>query len=300
MGRFVSKMGHSMDLSTLADFNLVAAQGGFGRASRVSGRPKATLSRRIMALEESLGVRLIERGARALRLTEEGERLFARTEGLLSELAEVEAEIGAGQAQPRGRLRIAAPILFSHTALARVVAGFAAAYPEVRIEAVAEDRRVDLVEEGYDLAIRINPAPTEGLVGRCFARDQMLVVAPVGMPRPEAGAKVRAVVRTAEPAAPVWTLAGAAQGQSLEAEPVLRLSSILMVRDAVRAGAGAALLPRSMVAEDLAAGRLVSWGEAEDRAVELWVLHLGRRLASRKVTAFVEFVCAAFPRGVLE
>ena len=72
-----------------------------------------------------------------------------------------------------------------------------------------------------------------------------------------------------------------------------------MVRDAVRAGAGAALLPRSMVAEDLAAGRLVEWGAAAERAVEIWVLHTSRRLVSPKVEAFVRFLCAAFPDGTL-
>ena len=99
-----------MDLHDLADFNLVAAHGGFGKASRASDRPKATLSRRVRNLEEGLGVRLLERGAHSLRLTQEGKTLFGRTEGLLAEIAEIGAEIGEGRAKPRGRLRVSAPV----------------------------------------------------------------------------------------------------------------------------------------------------------------------------------------------
>jgi DNA-binding transcriptional LysR family regulator len=281
-----------MDLSALADFNLVAGHGGFGRASRASGRPKATLSRRVMELEESLGVRLFERGARALRLTEEGEALHARTEGPLSEIDEAGAAIGAGLA-PRGRLRVSAPVLFSHIALGRIAAGFSAAFPAVRLEVTAEDRMVDPVEDGYDLVVRINPRADEALVGRCFLKDRILVVAPPGLDRPAPGDRVPAVTLLKASADEDWPLD---DGSVLQPEPILRLSSLLMVRDAVCAGAGAARLPRSLVGPDLAAGRLVAWG-ATDRPVALWVLHSSRRLVSRKVAAFVQFLCDAFPDG---
>ena len=99
-----------MDLQSLTDFNLVATHGGFGRASRVSGRPKATLSRRVTELEQSLGVRLIDRGTHALRLTEEGRSLHERTAGPLSEIAEAGDAVVLGAATPRGRLRISVPV----------------------------------------------------------------------------------------------------------------------------------------------------------------------------------------------
>ncbi len=169
-----------MDLLALADFNLVAAHGGFGRASRASGKSKATLSRRVKELEEGLGIRLLERGARSLKLTEGGKSLFARTEGLLRELAEVGAAISTGLDQPRGPLRVSAPVLLAHAALGRIAADFARAYPEVQLEITAEDRIIDPVEEGFDVVIRINPAPDERLVGRCILHDELVVVAPIG------------------------------------------------------------------------------------------------------------------------
>jgi DNA-binding transcriptional LysR family regulator len=294
-----------MDLLALSDFNLVASFGGFGRASRASGRPKATLSRRVMELEKSLGVRLLDRSSRSLRLTEEGNTLHARTEGLLNEVAEVGKTIGEGLARPHGRLRVSAPQLFSHVAAGRIAAQFAAAYPEVRLEINAEDRLVDLIDEGYDLVIRTNPRPDDNLVGRCFLRDQMLIVAPTSMVQPAhgsdsgAGIHVPAVVRTTAPDDRVWRLSDDSGGRDILVDPVLRLSSLLMVRDAVRAGAGAAILPRSLVAEDLAAGRLTSWGIASGRSVGVWVLHTSRRLVSRKVSAFVQFLCDAFAEDSL-
>lgn len=290
-----------MDLLALADFNLVASHGGFGRASRASGRPKATLSRRVMELEESLGVRLLERGQRTLRLTEEGSTLYARTEGLLSEVSEVGAAIAGGLTRPRGRLRVSAPLLFAHLALGRIAADFIAAYPEVRLEVTADDRFVDLVGEGYDVVIRVNPSPDQDLVGRCFVRDQLLIVAPASLARPPWGdapdtpVPIPAVLLSSAPEGAVWRCS---DGQPLAPDPVLRLSSLVMVHDAVRAGAGAALLPPSIVRDDLASGRLVTWGKS-DRAVAMWALHTSRRLASSKVQAFVQFLCDAFPGGAL-
>lgn len=284
-----------MDLVALADFNLVASYGGFGRASRASGRPKATLSRRVMELEQELGVRLLERGSRSLRLTEEGQTLHARTGALLNEVEEVGEAISAGLARPHGRLRISAPLLFAHAELGRIAADFIAAYPEVVPEITADDRFVDLVEEGYDVVIRVNPLPGPDLVGRCFMRDQLLIVAPTSFVRPQAGpgqnpVPVRAVVLSTATEAVVWHCS---DGLNLQPDPVLRLSSLIMVRDAVRAGAGAALLPPMLVADDLASGRLTSWGTS-DRTAAMWALHTSRRLASSKVSAFVQFLCDAY------
>lgn len=293
-----------MGLAALKAFNRVATHDGFGQASRATGQPKATLSRHVRELEESLGVRLVERGPRALRLTEEGTALHARTDSLIAEIEEAGQAIGGGLARPRGRLRVSTTVAFAHVAMGRIAAAFVIQYPEIRLEVVAEDRFVDLVAEGFDAVIRIDPHPEHDLVGRCFLRDQMLVVAPASFacPPPDndgAAGPVSAVVLTGAPDEPVWHAGRDGHAITIRADPVLRLSSLLMVRDAVRAGAGAALLPRSMVAEDLAAGHLVEWGAAADRAVEIWVLHTSRRLVSPKVEAFVRFLGSAFSNGAL-
>ena len=166
-----------MDLLALADFNLVARHGSFGEAARATGRPKATLSRRVSELETSLKLRLFERGPRGLKLTQEGHALYERTGALLTEIAESAAAIASGSDRPRGRLRISAPMLFSQIAMGKLVATFALKYPEVQLEVTTEDRGVDMIEEGYDLVIRVNPDPDESLIGRVFLRDRLVVVA---------------------------------------------------------------------------------------------------------------------------
>ncbi|WP_223510196.1 LysR family transcriptional regulator [Rahnella sp. GSA61A] len=283
-----------MNLNALSDFILVATNEGLGKASRASGISKATLSRRIADLEEQLGVRLIERNARGLKLTEAGATLISRTEGLLSEVTEAMTAVGDGISTPRGRLRVAAPVLFSQLAMGRIGAEFCAAYPEIEIEIVAEDRMVDLVEEQFDVAIRINPSPDSNLVGRCFAKDRLVVVAAPEIIRPLPGAirPVPGIVTSSfQPAH--WSLDG---GQLvLEPIPKLRFSSLLMVRDAAIAGGGAALIPQSIAWNQLARGDLVQWGIVSGAERELWVLHTSRRLAAPKVRAFVDFLCARYP-----
>ena len=287
-----------MDLNALADFALVAANGGLGKASRASGRSKATLSRRITDLEEQLGVRLVERSARGLKLTEAGQMLMARTEGPMHEVAEAMSAAREGLSVPRGRLRVASPVLFAQLALGRICAGFCATYPDVSVDVVAEDRMVDLVEEQFDVAIRINPDPDSGLVGRCFARDRLVVVAAPSVPPPAPGA-VRTVpgivFSNFQPTH--WTLDGGRL--VLDPVPRLRLSSFLMIRDAAVAGAGAALMPQSIAWNQISRGELVQWGMVSDVEAALWVLHTSRRLPAPKVRAFVEYLDRQYPDRTL-
>jgi DNA-binding transcriptional LysR family regulator len=285
-----------VDLEALSDFVLVATHGGVTQAARASGRPKASLSRKVMELEASLGVRLFERSSRSVRLTEEGELLLSRTAGPLAEIAEAGEQLRDGRAQPRGRLRINVPAVFGQVLLGRLAAGFAISYPEVRLDVTMEDRLVDLVAEGYDVVVRLNPEPDSALVGRCFVRDRLVIVAAPSFPIPSSahGETLAVVVRTALPNDAVWCVPGL-NGLQLPTRTVLELPTLPTVRDAVLTGVGAARLPRVLVADDLAAGRLVSWGDASAQAMELWVLHASRRLPSAKVKAFLSFLQDAFP-----
>ena len=295
-----------MDLDALATFNRVAAYGGFGPTSRATGQPKATLSRHVRQLEERLGVRLIERGPRTFRLTTEGEALYARTAVLLVELDEATRIVSGGLARPVGRLRVSVPVLLGQVIMGQIAAEFVARYPDIQLELFAEDRIVDLIAESYDIVIRVDPRPEHNLVGRCLYRDQTLLVAPPSIPRPpesdDAGPhrSVPAVSLAGRPELPVWLALDQGRQLTVRPEPLLRLSSLVMMRDAVRAGAGVALLPEGLVADDLSTQRLVSWGVAAGRSVEVWVLHTSRRLVSPKVAAFVQFLSDAFSKRSLQ
>ncbi|QGZ66037.1 LysR family transcriptional regulator [Paraburkholderia acidisoli] len=286
-----------MDLAALADFNAVAEHRGFGPASRAVGRPKATLSRHVAELEMALGVRLVERGSRALRLTEEGHALHERTRGLLAEIDEAGEAVAARAPVPRGRLRISAPMVYGHVVLSRLAARYALAYPQVELEIVAEDRVADPVQDGFDLVIRINPPQDVLLVGRRIATDRRVLVAPPGLSMPGLPRDVSEPL--ALPAVLLGTPAASASWQiemsdgtvrTVAPAPVLRMSSLLMVREAVLDGAGVALLPALLVETDVQAGRLVQLGVDAGPAVEIWALYSSRRLLSAKVRAFVDLL----------
>jgi DNA-binding transcriptional LysR family regulator len=181
-----------------------------------------------------------------------------------------------------------------------LAAEFALAYPDVKLAVTMEDRAVDLVNEGYDVVIRVNPEPNSDLVGRCFVRDHVLVVSVPSVAEQFSIAEITGerplpvVGRSSTSSPRVWQIPGPPV-REIYIQPILELPSLTMVRDAVLTGIGAAKLPRLLVAADLAAGRLVSWGPSSDRPSELWVLHASRRLASAKIKAFIQFLDASFP-----
>jgi len=287
-----------MDLLALADFTLVARHGGFGKAARAARRPKATLSRRVGELEASLGLRLFERGRRDLKLTEEGHALAERAGALLGELEEAAVSIASGGERVRGRLRISVPLLFGQVAMGRLAAEFVRQHPEVRLEVTTDDRAVDMIEEGYDIVIRVDPAADETLVGRPFLHDRLVVVAAPELLRP-ADTALPIVVRGSDTVTS-WSVCGPDGPAMVSVDPVMRLSSMVMIRDAVRAGGGAARLPLSLVSRDIADGRLAHRGDVAGSDIALWALYPSRRLLNARVAAWLELLRRSFPTGAPE
>lgn len=285
-----------MDLLALADFNDVARHGGVGRAARATGRPKATLSRRVRQLEDALGVRLFERGGHELRLTVEGRELQEQTQSLLEHIDEVGDTLRRGIHTPRGRLRISAPVLFGQRGLGRIAADYALAYPQVQLEVITEDRFVHPVDDDFDLIIRANPDPSTELAGRCFLRDEQVVVAAPSLPRPsrQRDVPVPAITLPRAPAEASWKVHRARSELSIGTRCVLRLSSMAMIHDAVLAGIGAAAMPRSLVQADINAGRLIDWGVLSGRPIEVWALYPSHRHLSARVSAFVKLLVDRF------
>ncbi len=290
-----------LEITMLRDFQLVAFHGGFGKASRATGRPKATLSKRVHELEECLGVRVFDRSSRSLVLTDEGEKLVIYAEHLIDTVDQIREELGVYAKRPRGKLRIAAPSVFSQMWLGRVTAEFLKRYPEVEIEAVIAEPPLDIAAEQFDLLIRVNPPPSVELVGRVFARDGARVVtSPQSRSLLEskladaADVVLPAVAPTGIATLDKWSLIF--EGIGFQAQPTiqLHLPSRHMVRDAVLSGFGFAELPTSLVLEDLEQGRLIDLGPAPRPEVEVWVLYASRRLISRRVSAFVGFLCEYF------
>jgi DNA-binding transcriptional LysR family regulator len=164
----------------LRGFVAVVDAGSFVGAADRLGLSKAALSRQIAELEARLGVRLLHRTTRRLSLTPEGERFLLRARELLAQLEEAEAEVGAGGREISGRLRINAPVSFGLQRLAPLWGEFLRQYPRVALEISLADRSVDLVEEGFDLAIRIARLESSSLVSRRLASTRMVLCASPG------------------------------------------------------------------------------------------------------------------------
>lgn len=283
------------DLAALADFLAVATHKGLNAASRATGVPKATISRRVSALEASLGVRLLERGARKLRLTEDGQALVDRTGPLLAAIGQARDEIGGRSGTPRGLLRVSVPTLFARTRLGGFAARFLVRYPEVTLDVDVNDHMVDLLLDGFDVVIRANPSPDVRLVGKCFLRSETILAAHPDIPIPrEHDAQVDCIVLASESGLDRWTALTATGERHIRPRPLMRCSSMMIIHEAALAGAGAALMPHWLIAEDLAAARLLAWGIVPNRQIEAWVLHTSTRLTSPKVKAFVDAISAEY------
>ncbi len=147
------------DLNDLFYFAMVVEHGGFSQAGRALAMPKSKLSRRIALLEERLGVRLIQRSTRRFSVTEVGQDYYRHCKAMLVEAEAAEEAIAMSRAEPRGTIRLACPIAILHARIGTMLADFLALHPQVTVQLDATNRRVDVVGEGVDVAIRVRPPP---------------------------------------------------------------------------------------------------------------------------------------------
>lgn len=168
-----------LDLDDLALYARVVEAGGFTAAGRASGIPKSRLSRRIAALEDHLGVRLIQRSARSFAVTQVGDVVYGHAQKMVSEAEAAEAAANQALAEPSGTVRISASVMMGELVLAQLLAEFAQLYPKVRITLSLSDRFVDVAAEHYDLAIRATSGPlvNSDLVAKLLWQTQFIVVA---------------------------------------------------------------------------------------------------------------------------
>ncbi|MCP2021215.1 UNVERIFIED_ORG: DNA-binding transcriptional LysR family regulator [Pseudomonas reinekei] len=170
------------DLNDLYYFAKVVEAGGFAAAGRLLGIPKSRLSRRIAELEERLGARLLQRTTRQLKLTAVGERYLRHCQAMLLEAEMADEAVASMSSEPRGRLRVSCPVGLAHEILPGVISDFLERFPQVQLEVMLLNRRVDLVNEGIDVALRVRELGDEDplLVTRRLRQAQMLMVASPG------------------------------------------------------------------------------------------------------------------------
>lgn len=255
------------DLNDLYYFVQVVEHGGFAPAGRALGMPKSKLSRRIALLEERLGVRLIQRSTRRFSVTDLGQTYLAHCKAMLVEADAAQEAIELSRSEPRGIVRLSCPIAMLDTHVARMVAAFMARHPGVEIHLDATNRRVDLIAEGVDIAIRVRPPPLEDtdLVLRVLSeRSQCLLASPrlleqFGTPAvPAELASLPSVDLGMPQGEHVWHLFGPDGARAdIHHRPRLVTRGMSALREAAVAGVGIVQLPKMMVREQFDAGELV-------------------------------------------
>lgn len=293
-----------MDLAALRAFVKVTQTGSFTRAAEALGTRKAHLSRVIAALEKDLGVRLLARTTRSLSLTEIGRDFFERAMGILGAVEDAERAVQNAQGEPRGVLKLTCGVEFGMIAVSGWIATCLERHPEVRVDADFTSRVVDIVHEGFDLAIRVGPLADSALVARrlgdlhygLYASGNYLDRR--GTPvRPEDLVAHDTLAFAGGSHQSTWALSADEITERIELLPRLRANNVFAVRDAAIAGLGIAQLPRVIARDALAAGRLVAvlprWSPPP---VPVHAVFASVRYLTPKVRAFIDLAARQMQR----
>ncbi len=283
-----------MDLNEIVVFAKVVERGSFVGASRDLGIPKSTVSRKVSELEERLGARLLQRTTRTLSLTDVGHAYYQHAQRVVQELDAAEQIVTRMQEIPRGLLRVTIPLNFGY--LGPMLATFLEHTPEVQLEIVCTDRVVDLIEEGFDVAIRAGRLADSTLVARNLGVLKSTVVASPsflerqGTPTtPEELAECACIAFGGSPNSATWQLARGGKQVRVAMRTRYVVNDFDLVHQAALAGLGVALLPVQRSAEDLDQGKLVrlleTWCSPE---VPIHAVYPSTRHLSPKVKAFVD------------
>jgi len=259
-----------IDLNDYAYFAEVVAHGGFAAAGRALREPKSKLSRRIAGLEDRLGLRLIERSSRRFRVTDTGQAFYERCRAILVEAEQAEALVAQAQAEPHGRIRFSCPTGMV-APISALMSSFLLRFPKVRLQLMATDRSVDLIEERIDLALRVRTSLTSdaALTMRSLGASIRILVA-----SPQLASQVASIEHlNTFPALSTdhasddfeWHLeAEGGRKHVVRVQPRMGCEDMATVRDAAINGLGIALLPDHVCREALEAGKLVrvlpAWG----------------------------------------
>ncbi|MFZ3185141.1 MAG: LysR family transcriptional regulator [Pseudomonas sp.] len=284
-----------MGLDDALIFTRVVECHSFTQAALGLNMQKSTVSRRIALLEERLGVRLLNRTTRKLRLTEVGQAYYERCRQIMLDFAEAEQAVMQLQLQPSGLLRITAPIEFGQLFLGRVLGGFMREYPQITAEVELTSRKVDPVEEGVDIVMLVGQPQDSTLIARrLLISARSLCASPAylqlhGAPQTVAQLSEHRAILLPADSSRYWPVLG----QNIACQRVLSCNNITFAREAALAGAGIAALPLMISRDEVASGRLIELlPQAQLPSSELYAVYPSRRFQTMKVKAFLDFLLA--------
>ena len=279
-------------------FNTVVETGSFVKAADALNLSKAAVSRHVVELERRLGIRLLHRTTRRISLTQEGRVFYARGKDVLAELEDVETEITSKQETVSGLLRINAPFTFGILHLAPLWGLFRERYPQVTLDVTLADRVVDLVEEGYDLAIRIAALESSTLVSRRLATTRMTLCASTkylkkhGKPKhPDELANHQVIAYSYLATKDEWHFIGPNGPMSVLTHPWMHTNNGETCKGAALAHQGIILQPRFVVAGELNSGQLVELlPEYKSSEIGIYAVYPSRKHLSAKVRLLIDFL----------
>jgi DNA-binding transcriptional LysR family regulator len=286
-------------LAALESFARVAETGSFSAAARALTLSKSLVSRQVAALEAELGARLIARTTRSLTLTEAGRRYYEQVARILTQMEEADLSISQLQASPRGKLRVSAPVSFSILRLAPALPDFLALYPEIEADIVLNDRRVDLLEEGFDLAIRVGKLADSSLIARKLCDVKSYVCASPGYLARHGTPQVPADLKGHEclcysnaDALTEWRFADLdGRPLSVEVKGRVHANNGDLLRAAALRGLGVIALPDFLVAGEVERGELVPVLEPYVRQESaVYALYPHARYLPPKIRVFIDFL----------
>ncbi|HEU4734120.1 MAG TPA: LysR family transcriptional regulator [Kofleriaceae bacterium] len=290
-----------MDLNDIVVFTKVVETKSFTGAAELLGLPKSTVSRKLAQLEERLGVRLVQRTTRKLALTDIGQAYYERCSRIVADVAAAEQLVTDMQSTPRGRLRVTAPVDLSMRYLGTIVADFLAAHSDINLELEATDRIVDLIEEGFDLAVRFGTLPESTLIARRLCSiSTVLCASPAYLARRGAPQTVEEldehdrVLFTPSPRTQSWILTNGDQVFEFGRPARFACNNVGGVHEAVAAGAGIALLTDFIVASDCEKG-LLSYvlPEWTGRPIEVNAVYPARQNLPPRLSLFLDHLARA-------
>lgn len=287
-------------LISMRVFCLVAELRSFAAAAERLRISAAMASKHVMQLEKRLGTRLLNRTSRRVSLSESGTLYFEQARQMLESLDEVEAAVSKATVVPRGMLRVTAPVWMANPMFVKVLADYRHRYPEVRLDVDLSGRLINLVEEGFDLALRATAAPDEALIARPITLVPFDMVASpayldrIGRPtRPSDLAGQNLLHYALYVQGERMSFPTEHGTESVRFNPVLRSGNETLLHLAALEGMGFAFLPKWLIADDVAAGRLehVLPGQIlfEGR---LFAVYPSRKYLSAKVRTFIDFIAA--------
>jgi DNA-binding transcriptional LysR family regulator len=294
-----------MQLEDLRIYVATVDERSFTAAANRLQLSKQFVSRRVMALESDLGVRLLVRNTRKLAVTDLGQEFYERAKRILADVADAEQAMSSRRSNPRGLLRVSAPMSFGTRHLSPLVADFMRANPDVRVDLELSDRVVDLIGEGFDMALRIGTLADSSLIARKLTEIRMIAccspayAAARRLPAAPEDLARHPCLLYGQEGRTGWEFVADGARRAFELRGPLRANNGEVIRDAAAAGLGIALLPEFIVSSALANGALIAiLEEFVSPPIALHAVYPQHRESATTIRAFTQFLRQRFVRGL--